>query len=102
MNAPCPRLGVVAFAILSCVCAAGRARGDATGPEEAARRLAPFFRPPAELANDLGKYRSPLLFDDGTPVRKAADWPRRRQELLRAWHGLMGPWPERLAKPRLV
>src|SRR5687767_3675279 len=31
--------------------------------------LSPHFRPPAQFANDLGAYRSPLLFDDGRPVR---------------------------------
>jgi hypothetical protein len=65
------------------------------------RRLAPSFRPPAELAKDFGKYRSPLKFYDGTRVKDAADWPKRRQEILKKWHGLMGPWPELIDKPKI-
>jgi hypothetical protein len=64
-------------------------------------RLAPFFRPPAELASDLGAYRSPLRFADGTPVRSAADWPRRRAEILKTWHDAMGPWPPLLKQPKI-
>jgi hypothetical protein len=71
--------------------------GTAAPPE----RLAPFFRPPTEFANDLGDYRSPLQFADGNPVRTAADWAKRRQEILKTWHGFMGPWPELLEKPKL-
>src|SRR5262249_5059118 len=71
-------------------------------PEEATKKLAPFFRPPAELANDLGKFRSPLLFNDGTPVRTAADWQKRRQEILKTWHGIMGAWPALIDKPKLT
>lgn len=63
--------------------------------------LAPHFRPPPEFANDLGTYRSPLLFNDGTKVTDAAGWGRRRKEILKAWHDLMGPWPEVIAKPKL-
>ena len=31
-----------------------------------------------------------------------AEWPARRAEILKYWHGQLGPWPELLAKPRLV
>src|SRR6185369_16733808 len=60
-----------------------------------------FFAPPAEYRGKLGEYRSPLRFDDGTPVRTAADWPRRREEILRYWHQALGPWPPLIEKPRL-
>src|SRR4051812_34578418 len=53
-----------------------KAPGDVPGP------LASAFRPPAESRDDLGSYKSPLVFDDGRPVRDAADWPARRQEIL--------------------
>ncbi len=53
-------------------------------------RLAPFFHPPAELANDMGAYRSPLLFRDGSPVRTAADWDRRRREIRADLAGIHG------------
>ncbi len=71
------------------------------GRQALGERLAPFFRPPAELANDLGMYRSPLRFQDGTPVRTLADWDRRRREIRRAWHEVMGPWPPIIEKPRI-
>lgn len=64
-------------------------------------RLAPYFRPPPEFANDYGHYRSPLKFDDGTVVRTAQDWARRRKEIEKAWHDLMGPWPKLLEHPKV-
>src|SRR5205807_2962984 len=74
----------------------------AAEPAEAIwKRLQPYFRPPAELAKDLGKYRSPLRFDDGTPVKDARDWPRRRREILDKWHGFMGPWPKLVTRPKI-
>ena len=64
-------------------------------------KLAPYFRPPKEYANDFGTHRSPLTFDDGTPVKDAKDWPKRRAEILKYWHGLMGEWPALLEKPKV-
>lgn len=63
--------------------------------------IAPLFEVPARFAGQLGHYRSPLVFPDGTPVRTAADWARRRQQLLTEWHDLMGPWPPVLTTPRI-
>lgn len=60
-----------------------------------------MFQPPAELAGDLGAYRSPLIFDDGTPVRTKEDWRKRRGEILKYWHGAMGEWPPTIAKPKV-
>src|SRR5215470_8715887 len=76
-------------------------RNIADEPTPAWRTIAPFFQPPPEFADKLGQYRSPLLFNDGSPVRTAADWPRRRQEILQTWHGLMGSWPAVLDKPKV-
>jgi len=56
---------------------------------------------PSEYANDFGTYRSPLKFEDGKPVRDASDWARRRQEILKTWHELMGPWPPLIERPRV-
>ncbi len=64
-------------------------------------KLEPFFQPPKEWAGDLGTYKSPLTFYDGTPVKTPADWTRRRQEILDEWHELMGPWPELLKNPQV-
>lgn len=63
--------------------------------------LAPYFQPPAELAGEFGGYRTPLKFDDGTPVRTAADWARRRGEILKYWHAQLGEWPQLIEKPKL-
>lgn len=52
-----------------------------------------FFTVPAAYASQYGPYRSPLKFYDGTPVKTAADWPRRRAEILDTWHSKMGRWP---------
>jgi hypothetical protein len=70
-------------------------------PEEIAKKLAPLFKPPADLAEDLGNYRSPLLFRDGTRVKDAAGWQMRRQEILKEWNDLLGPWPDLIAKPKV-
>ena len=63
--------------------------------------VAPFFEPPTEFAHRLGTYRSPLLFNDGTSVKNAADWARRREEILQQWHDLMGPWPPVIERPQV-
>lgn len=58
-------------------------------------------QPPAEFAGRLSPHRSPLLFDDGREVKTAADWERRREEILQTWHGIMGPWPPVVERPRM-
>src|SRR5262249_10877463 len=50
------------------------------------KKLEPFAKPPEEFAGKFGSYRSPLKFADGSIVRSAADWPKRRDELLTTWH----------------
>jgi len=63
--------------------------------------LRAYFQPPKEFAHQFGEYRTPLRFDDGTPVKTAADWQKRRRELLGYWHGQMGAWPEAIERPKL-
>jgi dienelactone hydrolase len=63
--------------------------------------IAPYFQPPPEFKDKLGSYRSPLLFDDGRRVQSAAEWPKRRREILDAWNALMGPWPPVIEKPKV-
>jgi hypothetical protein len=63
--------------------------------------LVSFFQPPEEFSEKFGDYRSPLKFDDGQAVTSAADWPKRRREILKTWHGIMGPWPELIKKPKV-
>src|SRR5436190_23216363 len=63
--------------------------------------LAEFFVPPEKYRSDFGNFRSPLLFTNGTRVRNAADWQRRRAEILFTWQDIMGPWPALIDKPRV-
>ena len=64
-----------------------------------AEKLAPFYQPPAEFAGQLGDYKSPLVFSDGSAVRSKDDWPRRRKEILDTWHKRLGAWPPLVKKP---
>lgn len=46
----------------------------------------------------IDSLKSPFVFNDGTPVKSPADWPRRRQELVKTaaelQYGKMPPEPE--------
>jgi len=64
-------------------------------------QIAPFFRPPPEFADEYGKYRPVLKFNDGSPVKTPADWQRRRAEILETWHTLIGSWPPLIDKPKI-
>jgi Esterase FrsA-like len=64
-------------------------------------KIAPFFHPPAEFTDQFGTFTSPLKFYAGRPVKSAAEWPQRRQEILDRWHELLGPWPPLIARPRM-
>jgi hypothetical protein len=57
--------------------------------------------PPAEFAGQVSSHRSPLRFDDGSEVKSAADWSRRRAEILQTWHRIMGEWPPLLEHPKI-
>ena len=98
-----PSLECVVRAVIATVlCAGVAAAQDADRQHEGVwKKIAPFFQPPAELAEDLGNYRSPLAFDDGRPVRTPDDWRRRRQEILQFWHKSLGPWPPLVEKPAI-
>jgi AmmeMemoRadiSam system protein B len=54
---------------------------------------APHFVPPPHLAEDLGDFRSPLRFADGTVADTPDAWARRRAELRSEWMDRLGPWP---------
>ncbi|HEY7311792.1 MAG TPA: prolyl oligopeptidase family serine peptidase [Gemmataceae bacterium] len=75
--------------------------GRAGAADDPGERLAAFFRPPKEFVGEFGSYRSPLKFADGRPVKTADDWRKRRQEIRKTWHELMGPWPALIAKPKI-
>ena len=75
------RLSLVAAALAAAVALGAPSAGQPSGAAVTWPDLAPLFRPPASFQGKLGSYRSPLIFDDGSPVRSAAEWPRRRAEI---------------------
>jgi dienelactone hydrolase len=86
--------------ITSSLCAAFTSAEDADlQRKDEWSKIAPFFQPPKELVDDLGDYRSPLVFDDGRPVRTPEEWQQRRKEILRFWHDSIGPWPALIERP---
>jgi len=83
--------------ILHSQCGTDNGRRTNNIPEQ----IAPFFSPPAELAYDFGKYRSALRFYDGTAVKTQTDWQKRRHEILKMWHDILGLWPPLIEKPKI-
>src|SRR4051812_25453710 len=80
----------------------GIAEERPAGPQDAlGLALGPLSQPPQEYRADFGKFRSPLLFADGTRVQTPGDWQRRREEILSTWHKIMGPWPSLVERPRV-
>jgi len=71
-------------------------------PDAIWKKLAPYFNSPAQYSNQFGPFKSPLQFDGGDAVRNASEWPRRRQEILRYWHQVLGPWPPLLERPQIT
>lgn len=78
-----------------------RAIVSVTDGSSAAREIAPFFQPPAELAGIRDQRRSPLERPDGSRVTTPDGWTARRAELKDQWMELMGPWPPVLREARL-
>jgi hypothetical protein len=87
------------FAGLVMCAAQPAAAGEPMARESLGHRLEKSWQPPDEFAGQLGSYRSPLKFADGTPVKTAEDWARRRQEILASWHRRLGPWPPLVERP---
>ena len=101
-RAPLDPVCMVYAAMLPLLCAVSTAAQDADGREATAwNTIAPYFQPPADLAEDMGEYRSPLLFDNGRPVQTPDQWSQRRQEILRFWHQVLGQWPPLIEKPAI-
>jgi dienelactone hydrolase len=88
---------------LSVVVGSASEAGPVLGADtyELPAKLAAHARPPAEFQNDLGTYRSPLLFDDGSEVKTAEDWRRRRAEIRAAWIRRLGTELKPIAKPQV-
>ncbi|MCO8124482.1 S9 family peptidase [Stieleria sp. TO1_6] len=64
-------------------------------------KLQPYSMPPAGLRDDLGEYRSPLQFADGSVAKTHQDWQRRRSEILEDWQRLLGEWPPLVSDAKL-
>jgi len=71
-----------------------------TGDSRAWGAIREAFQPPEPWREKLGKYRSPLMFNDGRKVANQAEWQLRRSELLSDWQGLLGAWPELIVDPK--
>lgn len=88
-------------ALLSILASANTVCAQSPTDRQPPAELTEFFRPPEKYRDDYGTFRSPFLFNDGTRVKTAAEWPRRRAEILETWHKAMGPWPALIEKPRV-
>jgi dienelactone hydrolase len=93
--------GVLSIGLLAPWSSAGPATRPAPSATDGWTAAAPYFDPPAEYAGKLGSYRSPLLFADGSAVRTADHWRRRREEILSHWHHVMGVWPAVIDAPKI-
>lgn len=85
------RLAGVMITLVGCSAPPGRLPDD----------LIASCRPPAGQEKDLGAFRSPLLFADGSRVTTRGQWARRRAEILETWHRAMGPWPALIESPKV-
>ncbi len=66
---------------------------------EAWKLLSPHFSPPKQFEGQLGSFRSPLQFADGSLAKSSEDWAKRRQEIFEQWTKLLGPWPTLIEQP---
>jgi hypothetical protein len=98
---PLARLFVFLSFLLGEHFAAGTGRARLEYPQDPWELISSHFSPPPEWAGQFGDYRSPLRFEDGSPVRSAEDWARRRAEILETWHSLLGPWPPLITEPEV-
>jgi dienelactone hydrolase len=76
-------------------------RSTAAADDSAWPKIEKYFQPPAEFTKDFGPYRSPLKFNDGSEVKTAEDWAKRRKEIADLWHKRLGSWPPLLEKPKV-
>lgn len=77
-------------------------QSSASHPDSSAwNRIRPYFEPPEKWKRRFGSYSSPLTFRDGTKVTSAADWHRRRAEILDQWESLLGKWPPLITEPEI-
>jgi len=80
----------------------GGAAGQEANRNSTWLRIAPAFHSPDESAKDLGRYRSPLLFEDGHAVKTAEDWSKRREEINRGLRTSLSRSGARTKDPELL
>lgn len=90
------------FILAAAIVNLARAEETSSSREERERKLAPYYQPPEEFAGQLGDYRSPLVFADGTRVQTPQDWERRRAEIFKLWHERLGAWPPLVERPAVT
>ncbi|WP_037248365.1 exo-alpha-sialidase [Rhodopirellula baltica] len=61
-----------------------------------------YCKPPQAMTEELGDYRSPLIFENGTRVTHASQWPQRRKEIQTRWESLLGKWPKPITDPQVT
>jgi dienelactone hydrolase len=83
--------------IVTLICA----NGELNAQDASWKVIENCFTPPAEYRGEFGDYRSPLTFNDSTPVETKEDWKLRRTEILEQWHGSMGAWPPLITDPEV-
>jgi len=100
MNPPQSRVLPVGLAAIILFACSPVLAADPTGDRDALwQRLEQYCQTPAEFASQLGPYRSPLKFADGSVAQTPEDWARRRHEILDTWHRRLGPWPPLVERP---
>lgn len=95
-------LWTLVFGSILCISAANAKNSFLLGDTALWKGIAPYFTPPDSLKGQLGDFRSPLQFYDGTKVKTKDDWQRRRTEILEQWQDLLGNWPPLLEQQKLI
>lgn len=63
--------------------------------------IAKYFEAPEFWKNRYGKYRSPLLNEDGSRVTNREEWYAKQKLLRKWWMHQLGPWPPLITSPTL-
>ena len=95
-----PFIGIITLtylAILSGTCNAD----DPLQNQELLRKLEGSYQPLVEFTGNLGPYRSPLIFADGSLAKSKDDWARRRREIQELWTARLVAWPKLLDEPEV-
>ena len=94
----CPAILIAAWAA---VAMGGESPTPITSTETWSK-IAFAFQPPVGTdATPAASLRSPLIFNDGRPVKTPAEWRERREEILKYWHAALGAWPPLIEKPEV-